>query len=104
MKIEGLLPIGTIVRIGAVPDRQLQIVGQGQRKPDSQEVCDYCAVPYPEGYIDGDHMILLNNEDIIQIDDYGYIDDESIEYTGHIENIVRMLRDGSLAFDDLSEN
>lgn len=103
MKIEGLLPIGSIVRIDKAPQQQLQIAGLGQVKSSNREVYDYSAVLFPQGYYDGSHMIMLNNEDIVQIDAYGYIDDESIEYTQYIENVVAMLRDGRLKLDDLQE-
>ena len=102
MKIEGLLPIGSIVRIDRAPEQQLQIVGQGQANPATGKVTDYSAVLFPQGYYDGDHMILIDNEDIAQIDAYGYMDDESIEYTHHIENILEMLRDGRMTLDDLT--
>ena len=48
-------------------------------------------------------MVLLDNEDIVQIDAYGYMDDESLEYTQHIENILAMLRDGRMTLDDLGQ-
>lgn len=104
MKIEGLLPIGSVVRIARAPQQQLQIVGQGQVDQKTRKVCDYSAVLFPQGYYDGEHMVLVNNDDIVQIDAYGYIDDESIEYTGHVENIIEMLRDGRMTLDDLEEN
>ena len=103
MKIEGLLPIGSVVRIGKAPQQQLQIVGQGQANQETKKVSDYCAVLFPQGYFDGDHMVLLNNEDIVQIDAYGYMDDESLEYTQHVENILEMLRDGRMTMDDLAQ-
>ena len=103
MKIEGLLPIGSVVRIEKAPLQQLQIVGQGQANPEIKKVADYSAVLFPQGYYDGDHMVLLNNEDIVRIDAYGYMDDESLEYTRHIENIVKMLRDGRMTMDDLAQ-
>ena len=103
MKIEGILTIGSIVRIDRAPEQQLQIVGQGQANPATKKVTDYSAVLFPQGYYDGDHMILINNDDITQIDAYGYMDDESIEYTHHIENILEMLRDGRMTLDDLTQ-
>ena len=103
MKLEGLLSIGSIVRIEKHPEQQLQIVGQGQANVQTQQVYDYAAVLCPQGYIDGDHLILFNNEDITEVDAYGYMDDESIEYTTHIENIVEMLRDGRLTLADLAQ-
>jgi len=36
-------------------------------------------------------------------DAYGYMDDESIEYTRHIENILEVLRDGRMTLDDLTQ-
>ena len=103
MNIEGLLPIGSVVRIEKAPQQQLQIVGQGQANPVTKRVTDYSAVLFPQGYFDGDHMVLLDNEVIVQIDAYGYMDDESLEYTQHIENILAMLRDGRMTLDDLGQ-
>lgn len=102
MKIEGLLPIGTVVRIERAPEQQLQIVGQAQYHNETKRICDYSTVLFPQGYYDGDHLVLVNNEDIIQIDAYGYVDDESIEHTEQVENILQMLRDGRMTLDDLS--
>ena len=103
MKLEGFLSNGSVVRISKYPEQQLQIVGLGQANLKTQKVFDYAAVLFPQGYQDGDHLVLFDNEDICEIDAYGYMDDESIEYTAHIENIVEMLRDGRLSLDDLSK-
>lgn len=102
MKIEGLLPIGSIVRITAAPQQQLQLVGQCQVSDGNKRISDYSAVLFPQGYYDGEHLVLVNNDDICQIDAYGYVDDDSIEYTEIAENTLEMLRDGRLTLDDLA--
>ena len=59
MNIEGLLPIGSVVRIEKAPQQQLQIVGQGQANPETKKVTDYSGVLFSQGDLDADHMVML---------------------------------------------
>ena len=46
MRFHGLLPIGSVVRIGDVKKRLL-IIGRVQRKAGEEDLHDYCSVPFP---------------------------------------------------------
>lgn len=58
-----LLPIGTVVTLHG-GDKRLMIIGRLQKTKKEDTVYDYCACLWPEGYLDKDHVYLLNQEDI----------------------------------------
>lgn len=75
MKMENLLPVGSIVLLKE-SDKRLMIYGIFQREENDDKIYDYIGVPYPEGFIDIETCFLFNEELIDQILFLGYIDSE----------------------------
>lgn len=91
MRFHGLLPIGSVVRIGDV-DKRLLIIGRAQRKAGEEYLHDYCSVPFPEGYLDGEHLIFHDHSDITYISRVGYINDSEIDLQGRLEAFLQEKR------------
>ena len=74
MKIENLLPIGSVVRL---TDAKKKVVIMGimpvKHMPDGEDIIyDYLGVPYPEGYMTQETGLLFNHDKIDEIIFEGY--------------------------------
>ena len=87
---ESFLPIGSVVKLSN--NKTIQLVGYGSRKESDNKIYDYCAVPFPEGFIDGNHMFFCNNDDIEELLSMGYMDDDVIDYIGAVYEQVEEIR------------
>lgn len=59
MKIEGLLPLGSVVRLAA-GEHRIMITGYGQRLQGQEEVNDYVGCLWPEGHQSPDKNYVFN--------------------------------------------
>ena len=88
VRFQRLLPIGSVVNLGDY-EKRLMIVGRGVGAPGEDHLHDYCSVPFPEGYEDGDHLIIHDHSDISSITRIGYINDGEMELAELIEKELR---------------
>lgn len=80
MKINELLPIGSVVLLKE-GEKRLMIVGVMQSDADGNgETYDYLGVLYPEGHIGDQFQYLFNNNDIEKIFFRGFEDEERTEF------------------------
>lgn len=92
MKIEGLLPVGSVVLLKGGQHRAM-IIGYCQRRIDNPGVIyDYVACLYPEGYISADKNYLFNRDQIDKIYHVGYQTDGQFAFAEKIEAAVENLR------------
>ena len=81
------LPVGSVVLLNK-GEKELLIIGykvvsidhkaiEDNKEVKTDKVYDYCAVPYPEGIISSDIMLMFNHEDIKDILFTGYTTEES---------------------------
>ncbi|MCD7752940.1 MAG: DUF4176 domain-containing protein [Clostridiales bacterium] len=78
MKIQDLLPIGSVVLLKN-GEKKLMIIGimQSDGKGRKKKNYDYLGELYPEGHLgEGVHQYLFNHEDIDEINFRGYEDAE----------------------------
>lgn len=77
VKLGDLFPIGTVVKLKKV-EKRLVVMGIMQQinEGEKTEGYDYVGVPYPEGFINGESMILFQHEDIESIIYLGFADIE----------------------------
>lgn len=66
MKFEGLLPIGSVVRLD-LGEHRLMITGYAQRLEGKDEVCDYVACLWPEGHQAPDANYVFNRDKIVEV-------------------------------------
>ena len=78
-KLNQLLPIGSIVLLRNAKKR-LMITGVFPIQTEEEEVYDYIAVIYPEGYIGPRSNYVFNHGDIEEILFKGYDDEERKGY------------------------
>lgn len=79
MKIQELLPIGSIVLLeGGV--KRLMIYGVKQTEQDTQMEYDYIGVVYPEGNMGKGTQFLFNHDQIKEICFKGFEDDERADF------------------------
>ncbi|MEH6947115.1 DUF4176 domain-containing protein [Bacillus sp. JJ634] len=74
------LPNGSIVLVKG-GTKKLMIYGRKQLLlKENEQMYDYLAVPYPEGYINPDYSYVFNHSDIEEIIFYGFTDKEENEF------------------------
>lgn len=90
MKIENLLPIGSVVRLA---DAKKKVVIMGimpvKHMADGEDIIyDYLGVPYPEGYMTQDTGLLFNHDKIDETIFTGYVNEERELFIKTIQQIV----------------
>lgn len=91
MRIEGLLPIGSVVMLAGGTQR-VMITGYCQLRADRQKLYDYCGCLFPQGMMSADQNYLFNQEQIDRIDALGFIDPESGEFLAKAEKSLVEVR------------
>lgn len=87
MKVNELLPIGSIVLL---KDGEKRLMISGIMQTDTggnQENYDYLGVLYPEGHIGEGFQYLFNHEDINEIIFRGFEDSERVEFLEKLANL-----------------
>ena len=85
------LPIGSVVLLKE-STKKLMVIGFFQIRPDQEKrVYDYCGCLYPEGYQDGDHIYLFDEDMIDKVYSVGYIDDEQFAWRKEQDKIEEKL-------------
>lgn len=74
-----ILPLGSVVSLKR-GSKRVMIAGRLQTIPGSDEVYEYCAVPWPDGLIRSDMMYLFNSEDLETIWFIGLQDPEEFRF------------------------
>lgn len=85
MKIEELLPIGSVVMLFEA-QHALMIFGVKQTNKDDGIEYDYIGVPYPEGNMGNESYVLFNHEHIDKIFFEGYKDEKRDEFISELSN------------------
>ena len=85
--VDELLPIGSVVKLNDT-NKRLMIYGIKPQSTEDEKIYDYCAVPYPEGFIGDEYLYLFNNEDI-ELWLYSGYEDEERDY--FINNLKKKL-------------
>ena len=93
MKIEGLLPIGSVV-IAKEANHRVMVTGYGHRLVNSEKVYDYSGVLWPEGYVGAEQSLVFNHEDIDQVFFVGFQTDGSMVYINQVEAALANFRGG----------
>ncbi|MCQ2509339.1 MAG: DUF4176 domain-containing protein [Lachnospiraceae bacterium] len=88
VKINNLLPIGTIVLLKD-GEKRLMISGIMQSDASGNGAnYDYLGVLYPEGHIGEQFQYLFNHEDIEEVIFRGYEDEERAEFLRKLESVL----------------
>ena len=89
MKIEELLPVGSVVLLKEA-QKKIIIMGVMQIKKDESEykVYDYLGVPYPEGYIGEETTVLFDRESIQEVIFKGYADEEREKFCSIMQKVL----------------
>lgn len=61
--MKDLLPLGTVLTVENGTKR-IMVIGRLQRAVGTDDIYDYAAVLWPEGYIDSKHIYLFNQENV----------------------------------------
>lgn len=92
MRIEGLLPVGSVVLLQQGKHR-VMIIGYCQKlisQPD--QVYDYVGCLFPEGYINAEKNYLFNREQIDKVYHVGYQTDGQFAFAQKMEDAIVRLR------------
>lgn len=74
-----LLPLGSVVALYN-GTKKLMVIGRIQKTVESDEVYDYSACLWPQGYINKDYVYLFNQEDIRCLYHIGHQDTEEFNF------------------------
>ena len=92
MKIEGLLPVGSIILLKE-GNHRLMIIGYCQKLLSQPEkVYDYVGCLFPEGFISADRNYLFNRDQIDKIYHVGYQTDGQFSFVEKMEEAIAGLR------------
>lgn len=91
MKLEGLLPIGSVVLIGENVKRMM-IIGYLQQEAETETVWDYVGIPYPEGYMGSERTFLFNHNQISRVFFLGYQEEEQFAFSVQLEKTADILK------------
>lgn len=92
MKIEGLLPVGSVVLLRG-GEHRLMIIGYCQKllsRPD--EIYDYVGCLFPEGFIGAEKNYLFNREQIDKVYHVGYQTEGQFAFADKMEKAIATLR------------
>ena len=93
MKINGLLPIGSVVLLKNSTKRVMIIgVCQAARSESGQTVYDYSGCLFPEGYLGADKNFLFNHDQIDKLFAIGYQDDEQLAFKEKADKLIEDIR------------
>ncbi len=84
------LPLGTVLKL---KDAEKRIMVVGYRPYDFHDLNDsgdYSAVPFPEGLLSSEKIIIFRNDDIDCIYGYGPLDSESREFLHQLKTDTEM--------------
>lgn len=87
MTYNQFLPNGTIVLLKG-STKKLMIYGRKQLKLDDEQMFDYIAVPYPEGYISPEYTYVFNHSDIEEIIFLGFDNEEEQTFQSILRGAV----------------
>lgn len=79
------LPIGSVVTLEEA-QRKLMIIGISIQREGDEKVYDYIGVPFPEGYVSSELMLLFMHDDIESVDYLGFINAEVQIFRSKIQN------------------
>ena len=92
MKIEGLLPIGSVVLLKG-GNHRVMITGYAQKMVNREDaIYDYVACPYPEGFIGPDQNYLFDREQVEKIHSIGYQTEGQEAYVEKVEQGIAKIR------------
>lgn len=86
--MKDLIPIGSVVLVKDAT-KSLLVIGTMQIDEDDN-LYDYIACPFPEGYIDDETFFLFNQEDIETVQFIGYVNTDSQIYKKALEEAELM--------------
>jgi len=93
MRIDGLLPVGSVVLLKNSTKRVMIIgVCQAARTEAGQVVYDYSGCLYPEGYLGADKNFLFNHDQIDKLYFIGYQDDEQLNFKEKADKLLSDIR------------
>ena len=93
-RLGDFLPIGSVVKLKEA-DKRLVIIGAMQQVNEEEKIkgYEYVGVPYPEGFLNSDSMILFQHEDIENISYLGFADIERQSFLAVVAKEYTKLRE-----------
>ncbi|MBQ4090675.1 MAG: DUF4176 domain-containing protein [Clostridia bacterium] len=93
MKIDGLLPIGSVVLLKNSTKRVMIIgVCQASVGAEGRKVYDYSGCLFPEGYMGAERNFLFNQDQIDKLYFLGYQDDEQLAFKEKADALLADVR------------
>lgn len=86
------LPIGTVVLLKGGTKR-LMIIGFCAKPVGEETEYDYTGCLYPEGIISTDNVALFNHEQIEQVYNVAYTDQEEMEFKKNLKELVSKVKE-----------
>lgn len=85
---ERVLPIGSIVRLKG-GNKRLMIIGYCKRgRSNMDEIFDYAACLYPNGFMSAEQTVIFNHENIERIYTLGYQNEERFVFEKQLREAI----------------
>ena len=95
MKIENILPIGTVIQLKEI-DVRIMICGYCSEQAEYPNyVWDYAGFLFPIGYTSKKMIVSFDAEQIQQIITYGFQDEEQIKYMEELAKVMETIEKGT---------
>lgn len=86
--IDNLLPVGSVITLTEAT-KKIMIIGTGVKREEDDTLYDYVGVPFPEGYIDSEILLLFMHDDIERVDFLGYVNSEVQFYRNQLKKLEK---------------
>lgn len=85
---EKVLPIGSVVLLKEAQKRLMIIGYQRTASKDDGHIYDYCACPYPEGFISQAETFLFDHTQIDRVIAIGFQNEEEVSFQSQLKDII----------------
>lgn len=91
---EKVLPIGTVVLLKGAQRRGMIIGYQRTAAGNDEHIYDYCACPYPEGYMSPEQTFVFDHGQIDRLISVGFQNLEEIDFQEKLREIINERENG----------
>ena len=90
---DNLLPIGSVVLLKDASKRIMVCGFCCKAAKDDGKIYDYVGCLYPEGFISSNKNLLFNHEQIGEVINLGYSDEEEKKFKEKLKTIIKMMNE-----------
>ena len=94
MKIDNILPIGTVVKLKDINTKIIICGYCSESENESKYVWDYSGFGFPLGYTNPNMIVSFDSDQIETIITYGFQDEEQLNYMEEFKEVIKDIEKG----------